>query len=114
MANKPKFDMTQRAVSKVKELREKMRGGEYLKIGVVGGGCSGFSYKMNFTNSISLLEDHFFQFDGLKVAIDRKSMPLLDGTTLDYTDELHGGGFKFNNPNAGPTCGCGESFAPKR
>ena len=111
---KPSFNMTKKAIAKVKELREKMKGGEYLKVGVKGGGCSGLSYSMSFANSVNPLdEDHIFIFDGVRVAVDKKSMLFLDGTTLDYVDGFSGGGFKFDNPNAGPSCGCGESFAPK-
>ncbi len=112
-SKKPDFHMTDKAIAKVKELREKMKGGEYLRVGVAGGGCSGFSYHMNFTDSVSLLEDNIFTFDGLKVAIDQKSMRFLDGVRLDYVDGFSGGGLKFDNPNAGQSCGCGESFSPK-
>lgn len=116
MAEKPRFNMTPNAVAKVKELKKKMNvpDNNYFRIGVAGGGCSGFSYKMGFAlqETINFLLDHVFDFDGLKIAIDRKSMFFLDGATLDYDDSLNGG-FRWINPNAGPSCGCGESFAPK-
>ncbi|MEK7566647.1 MAG: iron-sulfur cluster assembly accessory protein [Patescibacteria group bacterium] len=116
MADSPKFEMTQNAIAKVKELKKKMNVADsaYFSVGVAGGGCSGLSYRMGFVKpeSVSLLTNHVFTFGDLKVAIDQKSMQFLDGTTLDYADEFNGG-WKWTNPNAGPSCGCGESFAPK-
>lgn len=83
-----------------------------LRMGVRGGGCSGLSYTLGFDKDKSDY-DHLIEFDGgIKVAVDMKSMLYLKGTELDYTTDLLGGGFKFNNPNARKSCGCGSSFQP--
>lgn len=82
-----------------------------LRMGVRGGGCSGLSYTLGFDKETSDY-DHLIEFDGVKVAIDMKSMLYLKGTEVDYTSDLLGGGFKFTNPNAKKSCGCGSSFTP--
>lgn len=82
----------------------------FLRVGVVGGGCSGLSYKMDFDN-IQKPTDQVFEDNGLKVVTDLKSFLYLVNTTLEFSDGLNGKGFYFNNPNASRTCGCGESFA---
>lgn len=83
-----------------------------LRMGVRGGGCSGLSYTLGFDKDTSDY-DHLFDFEGgVKVAIDMKSMLYLKGTEVDFTTDLLGGGFKFNNPNARKSCGCGSSFQP--
>lgn len=86
----------------------------YLRLGVKGGGCSGLSYVMKFEPS-SLAGDLEYNFDGLNVIVDPKSAKFLDGVTLDYTiANLLDGGWKWTNPNAGQSCGCGTSFTPKK
>jgi iron-sulfur cluster assembly protein len=80
-----------------------------LRISVVGGGCSGFTYSMAFENTPNML-NKTYQFNGLKVFIDQASMFYLDGAEVDYVETLEGSGFKFNNPNVKSTCGCGSSF----
>lgn len=82
----------------------------FLRVSVVGGGCSGLSYKMDFDN-VSKPTDQVFENNGIKVVTDLKSLLYLVNTTLEYSDGLNGKGFYFNNPNASRTCGCGESFA---
>ncbi|WP_153796835.1 HesB/IscA family protein [Foetidibacter luteolus] len=82
----------------------------FLRVGVVGGGCSGLSYKMDFDNE-QKPNDQVFESDGLKVVTDLKSFLYLVNTELDFSDGLNGKGFFFNNPNASRSCGCGESFA---
>ena len=77
---------------------------------VVGGGCSGFSYKMGFDDSVKD-DDHSVDIKGVKVVVDQKSRLYLDGVEIDFHDGLMGKGFVFNNPNASGTCGCGESFS---
>jgi len=81
-----------------------------LRIAVVGGGCSGFSYSMAFENTPGLL-DKAYEFDGLKVFIDQASLLYLDGAEVDFVETLEGSGFKFNNPQVKSTCGCGSSFS---
>jgi iron-sulfur cluster assembly protein len=82
----------------------------FLRVSVVGGGCSGLSYKLDFDNE-SKPNDQIFENNGIKVVTDLKSFLYLLDTTLDFSDGLNGKGFYFNNPNASRTCGCGESFA---
>jgi len=81
-----------------------------LRVSVVGGGCSGFSYQLSFDGQRQEgdLEGHF---DGLAVWIDPNSAQYLEGTQIDFVSSLHGGGFKFSNPKATQTCGCGSSFS---
>jgi iron-sulfur cluster assembly protein len=102
--------LTDTAVAKVKEIlagQDPKPAG--LRIAVVGGGCSGFSYSMAFENNPGLL-DKSYDFSGLKVFIDQASMLYLDGAKVDYVETLEGSGFKFDNPNVKSTCGCGSSF----
>lgn len=82
----------------------------FLRVGVVGGGCSGLSYKLDFDNEPQP-NDQVFEEDGIKVVTDMKSFLYLCDTTLEFTEGLNGKGFHFNNPNASRTCGCGESFS---
>jgi len=82
----------------------------FLRVSVVGGGCSGLSYKMDFDNK-SLPADQVFEDNGIKVVTDLKSFLYLVNTTLEFSEGLNGKGFYFNNPNASRTCACGESFA---
>ena len=82
----------------------------FIRVGVESGGCSGLSYKMDFTAE-SNEEDKLFEDNGVRILVDKKSLLYLLGTTLEYSGGLNGKGFSFNNPNASRTCGCGESFA---
>ncbi len=105
------MQLTERAVDKVKEIldtQEPKPAG--LRIAVVGGGCSGFSYSMAFETSPGML-DKTYRFGELKVFVDQASMLYLDGAEVDYVETLEGSGFKFNNPQVKSTCGCGSSFS---
>jgi iron-sulfur cluster assembly accessory protein len=105
------IQLTDTAVGKVKEIldgQEPKPAG--LRISVVGGGCSGFSYSMGFENDPGML-DKVYDFSGLKVYIDQASMLYLDGAKVDYVETPEGSGFKFDNPNVRTTCGCGSSFS---
>jgi len=105
------IQMSDMAVNKVKEIlnvQEPKPTG--LRISVVGGGCSGFSYSMAFETDPGLL-DKVYDFSGLKVYVDQASMLYLDGAQVDYVETIEGSGFKFNNPNVRTTCGCGSSFS---
>ncbi len=82
----------------------------FLRVGVVGGGCSGLSYKLDFDNEVKPM-DQVFEDNGVKVVTDLKSFLYLVNTELDFSDGLNGKGFFFSNPNASRSCGCGESFA---
>ena len=104
--------ITAKAVEMVKSALAETNGedGEYLRVGVKGGGCSGFQYSLNFTSEVDD-EDILVVVDGLKIVTDAFSASYLKGTELDYVETLQGAGFKFNNPNAKRTCGCGSSFS---
>jgi iron-sulfur cluster assembly protein len=102
--------VTPEAVREVKRLLEKEEQTDmFLRLGVEAGGCSGMSYSMTFDHEAKDL-DREFEFEGLKVRVDLKALMHLRGTTLDYQGGLMGGGFKFTNPNAKRSCGCGSSF----
>jgi iron-sulfur cluster assembly accessory protein len=104
-------NMTPTAVSKVKEIMAQQNPVPAgLRVGVVGGGCSGFSYSMSFENGAGMM-DKVLEFDGLKIFVDATSMMYLQGVTVDYVETLEGAGFKFDNPNVKSTCGCGSSFS---
>lgn len=106
------ISITEKAKERVEQLiRESKLGEDYfLRVGVVGGGCSGLSYKLDFDNEIQS-NDQIFEDKGIRVVTDIKSFLYLCDTVLDFTDGLNGKGFHFINPNASRTCGCGESFA---
>ena len=82
----------------------------FVKVGVSSGGCSGLSYKLDFTSDRSE-GDQLIEDNGIRILVDKKSLLYLAGTELDFSGGLNGKGFTFNNPNATRTCGCGESFA---
>lgn len=107
----PIISLTPAAVKEVKRLIAVQgieEGG--LRLGVKGGGCSGLSYTINFDDKIGQY-DQVYEIDGVKVIVDAKSAIYLQGTQLDYQKDMMGGNFKFLNPNANKTCGCGESFS---
>ena len=104
------INFTGSAIAKVKEImaqQNPLPAG--LRVGVVGGGCSGFSYSMSFENGAGMM-DKTFDFEGLKVFVDATSLMYLKGVSVDYIETLEGAGFKFDNPNVKSTCGCGSSF----
>lgn len=110
----PVLDITPSAVRQVRYLIEKKGDPSLsLRVGVKGGGCSGLSYTMTL-DAASTERDVVFTVDGLKVIVDKKSARFLSGATLDYSiKSLLEGGWKWSNPNASRSCGCGTSFAPK-
>jgi iron-sulfur cluster assembly protein len=103
--------LTEQAIQQVKALlaRNQLEG-HGLRISVTDGGCSGFSYKLDFARE-KKPEDVVLELDDLDVYVDATSAPYLKGTIIDYVSGLYGGGFKFSNPNASGTCGCGTSFS---
>ena len=104
-------DKAKEKVSKLMEDAAIAKNADYfLRVSVVGGGCSGLSYKLDFDNESKPM-DQVFEDNGVKVVTDLKSFLYLVNTTLDFSDGLNGKGFFFSNPNASRTCGCGESFA---
>jgi iron-sulfur cluster assembly protein len=105
--------VSDKAKVKVENLMQdaKVKGEDFfLRVSVVGGGCSGLSYKLDFDNEKKPM-DQEFEDNGIKVVTDLKSFLYLVNTTLDFSDGLNGKGFYFSNPNASRSCGCGESFA---
>ena len=105
------INFTPHAVAKVKEIMAQQNPVPAgLRVGVVGGGCSGFSYSMSFENGAGMM-DKTFDFEGLKVFVDATSLMYLKGVSVDYLETLEGAGFKFDNPNVKSTCGCGSSFS---
>ncbi len=105
------INLTPGATNKVKEIMTQQAPVPTgLRVAVVGGGCSGFSYHMAFEHQINGT-DNVYEFDGLKVLVDQMSEMYLDGIEIDYIETLEGAGFKFNNPNVKSTCGCGSSFS---
>ncbi len=107
----PEVKLTPKAVEMVRAMHSKEGLGreQGLRIGVVGGGCSGFQYSLNFDTQKD--GDVVTEFDDVRVFVDEISLPYIAGTTLDYVEGLHGAGFKFDNPRASRTCGCGSSFS---
>jgi iron-sulfur cluster assembly accessory protein len=104
------LNFTAPAIAKVKEIMAQQNPVPAgLRVGVVGGGCSGFSYSMSFENGAGMM-DKTFDFDGLKVFVDATSIMYLKGVSVDYIETLEAAGFKFDNPNVKSTCGCGSSF----
>lgn len=103
--------VTPSAVSKIKELLAGQNPAPAaLRLGVIGGGCSGFSYSMKFENEKGPM-DKEYEFDGLRILVDGTSAMYLKGCEIDYLETLDASGFKFNNPNVKSTCGCGSSFS---
>ena len=107
------INLSETAISEVKHICEKESldlGGTFLRVGVKGGGCSGFSYLLDLTEQNSE-DDEVFEKEGVRVICDPKSYLYLNGTEIDFKDEVMGRGFVFKNPNATATCGCGSSFS---
>lgn len=103
--------ITDKALEQIKHISEQENpdGSKGLRLAVIGGGCSGLSYKIEFSESKE--KDNVLQYGNVKVLIDPKSVIYLKGIVLDFKDGLNGKGFSFDNPNAKNTCGCGESFS---
>jgi iron-sulfur cluster insertion protein len=103
--------ITEKAAVKVKEIAEaESLLGQGLRLRVVGGGCSGFSYDLYFEDKLGEMDEEF-ESNGVKLYVDPMSYQYLEGVEIDYVEGLHGAGFKFNNPNSKGSCGCGSSFS---
>jgi iron-sulfur cluster assembly protein len=102
--------VTQKAIQKIRQTFEKQGVQGYLRLGILGGGCSGLSYQFKFETK-TRPTDKVFDHDGVKVIVDPKSFLYLSGLTLDYKESLMQSGFVFDNPHATKSCGCGTSFA---
>jgi len=107
------IEVTDKAVTEIKRIKtsDPTATNAYLRVMVVGGGCSGMSYKLGFDSQPTAATDKIFEKEGVQVVVDPKSFLYLSGTVLDFTDGLNGTGFVFTNPNAKRTCGCGSSFS---
>jgi iron-sulfur cluster assembly protein len=106
--------ITETALVQVKRLLAKeSTPGAFLRLGVKGGGCSGLEYVMKIDREVKAI-DLMIEVQGVKIVCDAKSATYLQDSVFDYSGNLIGGGFKFENPNAVRTCGCGTSFSPKR
>ena len=101
--------LTDRAAKHVNTFLAKRGKGVGLRLGVRTSGCSGLAYKLEFADAVNP-EDVLFESNGVKVLVDPKSLPYIDGTVLDFAREGLNEGFKFTNPNIKDECGCGESF----
>lgn len=105
------IELTDKAIEKVKEFAAADDLQPIIRAGVVGGGCSGYTHKLLFEEEEDIVEtDHIMEFGDVKLVVDMMSMTFIEGTTIDYVEGLMGAGFKFVNPKAKATCGCGSSF----
>ncbi|MFT5522894.1 MAG: iron-sulfur cluster assembly accessory protein [Pirellulaceae bacterium] len=104
--------LTEKAADEVRRFKEsgQIEQDMFLRVGVNAGGCSGFDYRLEFDNSYDDDADRKYEMHGVDVVVDKKSALLLDGTTIDFVEGLQQRGFKFENPNARTSCGCGKSF----
>ena len=104
--------LTETAAQEIKKViaEQKMSEKVALRVGVEGGGCSGFSYKLGFDEHVDEQTDTICEMHGVRVVVDKKSLLHLDGTEIDYHSGIDKRGFVFNNPNATKSCGCGSSF----
>ena len=104
--------MTEKAAKEVRRVQEEQKLGPemYLRVGVAGGGCSGFNYRLGFDKEFDEKQDTRYDCHGVQVVVDKKSALYLDGTTIDWFESIERRGFTFENPNAVKTCGCGSSF----
>ncbi|MEQ9408063.1 MAG: iron-sulfur cluster assembly accessory protein [Fuerstiella sp.] len=107
------INLTEAAATEIRRVMDEQARPElkYVRVGVVGGGCSGFQYSFNFTNEFDQTADMISEQHGVGVVVDKKSDLFLDGTTIDFYTGLDKRGFTFNNPNAVKSCGCGSSFS---
>jgi iron-sulfur cluster assembly protein len=106
------IQVTEKAAEQIRIVRAKEGFDEShaLRVSAVGGGCSGLSYRLEFDKQVGA-DDRVYEDHGIRIVIDKKSLVVLNGTRLDYTDGLNGTGFVFSNPNATGSCGCGSSFS---
>ena len=110
LRDEPVIQVTPKAIEKIRQAFAKQGVTGALRLGVLGGGCSGLSYQFKFDTK-ERPTDKVFEFDGVKIVVDPKSLLFLHGMTLDYKESLLQSGFVFENPNAQKSCGCGTSFS---
>ncbi|MFV1965211.1 MAG: HesB/IscA family protein [Pirellulaceae bacterium] len=104
--------LTEKAAAEIKRVKEEqqLEHEVFLRVGAAAGGCSGFSYRLEFDKSYDEQQDDEYECHGVKVVVDKKSSLVLEGTTIDWYEGLDARGFKFENPNVVKSCGCGSSF----
>ncbi len=108
----PGLEITARAAKVMKDQLEKRGTPQaYIRFGIRGGGCTGYSYMFQFEDKPPRANDHVFEAFGVRVLVDPKSMLLIDGTKMDFETGIRGHGFRFENPNVEDSCGCGESVS---
>ncbi len=108
----PRLTITERAARVMREqLAKRGTPDAAIRFGIRGGGCTGYAYVFQFEDRPPRATDHVFEAHGVRVLVDRKSMRLLDGTTMDFETGIRGHGFRFDNPNVSDHCGCGESVS---
>lgn len=104
--------LTEKAAKEIKKVMEEQKLQEsYLRIGVRGGGCAGFSYALAFDENFNETTDKLSEQNGVKLVVDKKSDLYIDGTTIDFHEDINKRGFTFDNPNAVKSCGCNKSFS---
>ena len=104
------FDVSQSALNRIENVCKEKKSDNYFRISVDGGGCQGFSYKFTFDNKVNK-DDKILDFNNVKVLIDETSLGFVQGSKLDFVEDMIGSYFKISNPNATSTCGCGTSFS---
>ncbi|WP_174614134.1 HesB/IscA family protein [Virgibacillus ihumii] len=105
--------ITDKAADQVKEMMQGEEEGVRLRFGIKGGGCSGLSYSLGFEHDVNDDLDNMYDINGIPVVIFNQDEPIIEGTTIDYKQNMMGGGFAIENPNAIVSCGCGSSFKAK-
>jgi iron-sulfur cluster insertion protein len=106
------FSLSQSAAERINALKSKEHNGALkFRISVKGGGCSGFQYEFDLTDQAAATDDKIFELNGAQVLVDETSLGLLNGSMLDYSEDLSQAGFSIKNPNATAKCGCGNSFS---
>lgn len=104
--------LTEKARSKMVQIAQEEGNAPIIRAKLSGGGCAGFSYELFYEDADKITElDEEFPHDGIKIVIDQMSLQYLDGSEIDYLEDLVGGGFKFNNPKSTGSCGCGNSVS---
>ncbi|WP_164668260.1 HesB/IscA family protein [Virgibacillus doumboii] len=105
--------ITDKAAGQVKEMMQEEEAGVRLRFGIQGGGCSGLSYQLGFDHDVNEELDMVDEINGIPVSIFKQDIPIIEGTTIDFKQNMMGGGFAIDNPNAIVSCGCGSSFKAK-
>lgn len=105
--------LTDQASKQIKEMMKEEETPVRFRFGITGGGCSGLSYSLGFDDKVNKELDHVDEINGIPVVIFKQDIPIIEGTTIDYKQNMMGGGFAIDNPNAIYSCGCGSSFRTK-